>query len=181
MISEKVLYVICARPFSILLSLEVVADSRLSRHHLLKSIAKTFNVLIIKKSVYNQRLLQSDTQLARSLFNCLFEAVAGKLSNNKDFLESAKSYVHNIFKTSTQFIPNTMATLLDLVLAHIKEVDFHPNVIAMVAQNSELYSVGSLILEEYILSHDMERSTSKKAPGVDSIMATYLLKLAEYV
>lgn len=59
-------------------------------------------------------------------------------------------------------------------------MQFEPNVIAMVSQASELFSVGALIIEEYIIAQDCEApSTSKKMRGVDSPIMAYWIKLAE--
>lgn len=73
-----------------------------------------------------------------------------------------------------------MATFLDLALSFKGEMQFDPNVIAMVSQASDLFSVGALIIEEYIIAQDYEApSTSKKMRGGDSPVVAYWIKLAE--
>lgn len=95
-------------------------------------------------------------------------------------MERAQAYINSIFTSSTHFVPNTMATFLDLAWGCKKQMQFDPNVIAMVSQASGLFSVGALIIEEYITAQDCTApSTSKRMRGVDSPIVAYWTKLAE--
>lgn len=128
--------------------------------------------------------MQCDDNLARCLYTSLFTSLVTKIQSENveddSFTSSINIGIDNIFKRSIQFIPSTMGTFLDIVLTYKNYMQFEPNVIANVCENSGLFSVGCLILEEDIVNSETSYNVSaKRGRGIENDDSINWIKLAE--
>lgn len=73
--------------------------------------------------------------------------------------------ITHIFGSSTNFNPHLIGALLDVLLKNESKIRVEPELISYVCQESGLVSVGTLLLEQYILSLDEHPTGSKKGSG----------------
>lgn len=100
--------------------------------------------------------------------------------DDNKFITHVNLSINNIFTSSTQFIPNTIGTFLHIALTFKNELRFDPNTITTVCQYSGLLSVGSLLLEEYLVSGDTDYKTPvKKIKGIENVNILQWIKFAE--
>lgn len=72
-----------------------------------------------------------------------------------------------------------MGTFLDIALAQKNKIMFEPEMISSVCQSSGLTSVGTLLLEEYLISEVDTASTSPKRRHEESSENDYWVHLTE--
>lgn len=77
------------------------------------------------------------------------------------------------------FNPYLIGAMLDILLKNVNKIRIDPQLIAYICQESGLVSVGTLLIEEYILSLDDQPTSSKKGTGCnESDEISYWAKLA---
>ena len=111
-----------------------------------------------------------------SLVNNIFD-------NNRDdpiFVEYIKKNINNIFVSSTRFIPNVMSAFLDIALAQKNNMQFQPDTISNVCQSGGLLSLGTLLIEEYLISNENLKCEAKRSRS-ENAESLHWVKLAEYV
>lgn len=109
----------------------------------------------------------------------MFKGIASKMENNDRFIEHVSNGIRHIFNSSMNFNPHVIGAVLDILLKNNK-IRIDPHLISYICQESGLMSIGTLLLEEYILSLDEQPSRSKKGRGCDQNgEITYWVKLAE--
>ncbi|KAJ8918257.1 hypothetical protein NQ315_014127 [Exocentrus adspersus] len=128
-----------------------------------------------------QMLSLHDGEIARMLVTEIFKGIITKVENNETFLQSVLESIQYIFNNSTSFNPNLIGTLFDMLLKHKDKLRFDgPQLVTYVSQQSGLLSVGTLLLEEYLISSDCVPSGSKKGANAEENKETvYWVKLAE--
>lgn len=114
-----------------------------------------------------QMLAKHDPYIGKLLFVALFDLVANKTKNAEAFYSEAHNSILNIFMKSTDYTPSLIGTLLDVAFCHKNDIQFDPNLIMKVSEESGLMSVGSLILEEYLCNETFGCSSSKISNNED--------------
>lgn len=119
--------------------------------------------------------------MAKILLTEIFKGIIQKVGKNDLFMKSVLDSIQYIFHNSTNFNPNVISTLLDILLRHKDKFHFgQPQLISYICQQSDLLSIGTLLLEEYLISSDDLPSGSKKGSGTEENKETvYWVKLAE--
>lgn len=119
--------------------------------------------------------------MAKILLTELFKGIIQKVGKNDLFMQSILDSIQYIFHNSTSFNPNLVSTLLGILLMHKDKLHFgQPQLISYVCQQSGLLSIGTLLLEEYLICSDDLPSSSKKGAGTEENKETiYWVKLAE--
>ncbi|XP_066255512.1 DNA-dependent protein kinase catalytic subunit-like [Euwallacea similis] len=127
-----------------------------------------------------QMLVLNDSELAKTFFTVLYNTLKDKLLNiNEIFFDKVLDGIKRIFTTSMQYNTNVFSTLLNILLNSKKKFRVDPAIITAVCQQSGLVSVGTLVIEEYIMDLEPVPSSSKKMSGVGDDETKHWLKLAE--
>ncbi|XP_066140487.1 DNA-dependent protein kinase catalytic subunit-like [Euwallacea fornicatus] len=127
-----------------------------------------------------QMLILNDSELAKTFFTVLYKTLNSKLSDiNEIFFSEVLNGIKRIFTTTVQYNTNVFSTLFDILLDSKKKFRVDPAIIAAVCQQSGLASVGTLVIEEYIMELEPAPSSSKKRSGVGDDETKHWLKLAE--
>ncbi|KAJ8958549.1 hypothetical protein NQ314_006388 [Rhamnusium bicolor] len=127
-----------------------------------------------------QMLSLCDSEVSKMLFSEIFKGLVLKVEKNDLFLQTVSDSIRFIFNNSTYFNSNLFSTLLDILLRNKDKIQFEPQLLSYVCQQSGLVSVGTLLLEEYLISYDDQPSGSKKGTGTgENTETVYWVKLAE--
>ncbi|XP_030758783.1 DNA-dependent protein kinase catalytic subunit-like [Sitophilus oryzae] len=127
-----------------------------------------------------QMLILHDGELSKQFFLVMFKVLMEKVEgNNRDFVDTLFNKIKYIFDNSTQLNANLFATLLDISLMSKDKFRLDPNSISTVCQQSGLISMGTLLLEEYLMDLDDCPSTSKRGVMVQDPETVHWIKLAE--
>lgn len=110
--------------------------------------------------------MQNDSDVARIVIVSLFKAIVDKTSSKDIFFATLKNSINTIFQNSVQFVPNVMGTFFDLILSNTEVMRLEPDILTEVCRSSGLISVGTLLLEDYLICgfYD-EESPAKKSKG----------------
>ncbi|CAH1171231.1 unnamed protein product [Phaedon cochleariae] len=126
-----------------------------------------------------QILALHDNEISKTLFTEIFKGLVDKAGDNRLFLDTITKAIRSIFTSSTQYHPNLIGALFDILLRHKDRIQFDAQTVAFVAQESGLVSVGTLLLEEYVCACDSLPSSSKMGVGQQDKEAVYWVKIAE--
>lgn len=123
--------------------------------------------------------MQQDGEVSNILFQEIFKGIVSKVVDNENFLDRISNSIKHIFNTSVNFNPYLIGAVLDILLKNTNKIRIEPELIAYVCQESGLISIGTLLLEEYILSLDEQPSGSKRGTGcVESSEISHWVQLA---
>ncbi|XP_050298315.1 DNA-dependent protein kinase catalytic subunit-like isoform X2 [Anthonomus grandis grandis] len=127
-----------------------------------------------------QMLVMHDSELSKILSSTVYKALKEKLKDtNEDFTIKVAEGIRKIFTSSTSHNVNVFSTLLDILLKSKKEIRLDPALISRVCQQSGLISVGTLLIEEYIMNLEDVPTSSKRGTGAENLEMRHWLKLAE--
>ncbi|XP_025836118.1 DNA-dependent protein kinase catalytic subunit-like [Agrilus planipennis] len=127
-----------------------------------------------------QTLAKTDSYIARQLFNSILNNfVMHHKEGDNTLTTNLSSKINKILESSTGLVPNLVGALMDFTLSNKNLIQLKPETVSSVALSSSLYSIGSLLLEEYLIHLDFSEGSSKRKPGEESEESKYWLKIAE--
>lgn len=116
-----------------------------------------------------QILSFNDLQFSSLLFTNLIGSFMRSHDTNQEFLNDIFKSINNILTNTTLYVPSIMETFITILLTHKDKFDLKSNVAVIneVANQSGLFSIGTLLLEQYLSDETEDEPPSAKKSKIE--------------